>query len=142
MKELTALSEVEIGKLSNQELCDRMDAILYRILCESYSNQSAVESFSRQNMKDFFNSKEIQLLPEKHQRNALKKCFEYLVQLEYEARIGGWVNQEIYNANYNENTSWLNTKTHIINCTANQIKITSSSIAWEKMRDLLYSIEN
>jgi len=138
---LNPISKDDLQTLSNSELCERMHAVLYTILCESYTDQRAIDSFPSQNIKDFFKSKKIQSLSNEHQRVALRKCYEYLVQDEYLSRISGWINGAIYNENYNENTCWLSPRFQSINCASDHFKITGSAVALERMTDLLHIIE-
>lgn len=141
MHVLTSLSKEELCNLSNEDLCKRMDAVLYNILCESYTDPQAIEVFPRQSIQDFYNTKKIKSLSQKHQRDALRKCFEYLVQHEYLSRISGWINDVIYGANYNEDHFWLSSRVQSINCTARQLDIVGSGIACDRMMDLLHIID-
>ncbi|WP_040535865.1 hypothetical protein [Legionella drancourtii] len=103
--QLEPITKAELQGLSNIELCDRMEETLINILYESYPD-SIIENFPRESIRDFFHTETIQRLPSEHQRNALRKCFEYLIQLEYLKRVGGWSNKEVFNQSYDENCSW------------------------------------
>lgn len=138
---LTPLSKEELDDLSNDALCQRMELVLLKILNESYPNLATIDNFPRQSIKDFFNTRKIQSLSQENQRRALRKCFEYLVQLETLSRVSGWMNQSVFNSDYDEIKSWLSPRIQSINCSIDHIKIVCSGVAFERLMDLLHIIE-
>lgn len=142
MKPLISLSKKDIDNMSNTELCNRMDDVLFFILHESYTDKWSIENFPRQSIKEFFTTKKIQSLSNEHQRLALRKCFEYLTQHEYLSRVSGWLNDAVFGSGYDLNSSWSSPRIHSLNSANIHIKITASTVALEKFQDLLYIIES
>ena len=128
-----------LGTLPLDRLVQRMDDILRYSTIERYG--VICDEFSLDLVLQIIETKRVCALSDDVQRHVAHIAFSYLVQLEMGSVASGMRNTLLYNAQYDEKTSWQSPAFRLRDGALDQYQIVSSRIAMEIFMDLLYCID-